>query len=145
MHGFRVVLVDGNEEIVEADEYLVDSDGNLEVRGGGKQIKTFELAAWVEVIEVGQRLSKDWPYHNMQNAIDGAIHQMAKFGNIPSGPLPDPHDWRMNDFDSLVAAIVGADGIDIDTSDHMERKIVHLVRAAIAKEFSIHWSPPKMR
>ena len=81
----------------------------------------------------------------MQNAIDGAVHQMASFGCIPSGPLPDPEDWRINDFDSLVAAIVGADGIDIDTSDHTQREMVHLVREVIAKEFSLRWRRPKAR
>ena len=145
MHGFRVILADGTEEIIEADEYSVDDGGDLEIRGGGMPVKTFDLASWVEVIEVGQQLSEDWPYPNMQNAIDGAIHQMAKQGNIPSGPLPDPNDWRMNDFDSLVAAIVGADGIDIDTSDRHEREIVYLVRAAIAKEFSLRWRKPKSK
>lgn len=143
MHGFRVSLADGTVRVVEADRYVVVDNGDLEVRGGEHLIEAFEFGSWFDVTEIGRQLSEEWPYPKMQNVIDAAVYQMARFGYIPSGPLPDPEDWRINDFDSLVAAIVGADGIDIETSDRMQREMVHLVREVVAKEFSIRWQRPK--
>lgn len=143
MHGFRVSLADGTDQVVEADRYVVGNNGDLELHGGAHLIATFEFGSWFSVTEIGRQLSEEWPYPNMQNVIGAAVHQMAKYGYIPSGQLPEPKDWRINDFDSLVAAIVGADGIDIDTSDRMEREMVHLVREVVAKEFSIRWQRPK--
>ncbi len=145
MHGYRVTRFDGTEEIIEADGYVVNDDGVLEVHGGGTSIATFDLASWVDVNEVGQKLSNEWPYSNMRYTVNAAVDKMAKYGYIPSGPLPDFDDWRMNDFDSVVAAIVGADGIDIDTSDKMQREIVHLVGEVIANEFSLRWRKPNSK
>ena len=145
MHGFRVTLSDGTNEVIEASEYVVDGDGDLELRGGGEKIKSFDLASWVEVTEVGNRLTETWPYPNMPHTVSAALGEMARYGYIPYGPLPDFDDWRLNDFDSLVAAILRSDGIDVDTSNAMEREIVHLVRGVIAKEFSVRWHRSKAK
>ena len=72
------------------------------------------------------------------DALVAALNKMADHAALPYGVSGrDFNDWRMNDLDTFVEALVATDGIDVASSDTQHRMIVRDVRAVVAKIFGV--------
>lgn len=145
MRGFQVWLADGSSLEFEASSYEVDESGGLSVWGGSEEIETFAPGAWVEVRAFGRPLSDEWPYPRiellMANVYDLLI---GKYGGWVHG-LDEERlsDWRLNDFDELLDAILEAASLDPTASE--DRSRVQEVRRLISEEFDIRLPADRRR
>ena len=131
-------MANGSEDVVEAGGYVVNDAGDLVLHGGGDHIRSVSAGQWIEVRELGIRLAEEWPCPEVDDALVAALNKMADHAALPYGVSGrDFNDWRMNDLDTFVEALVATDGIDAASSDTQHRLIVRDVRAVVAKVFGV--------
>ncbi len=137
VHGFRVDLVDGDTFVVEAETYEVFDEGRLALFGGGAVVEEVAAGAWFEIAEIGQRLSDEWPHSELDHILRASLELMSTFGAMNRLRREDFLDWRFNDLGSFVAAVAATDGVDAESTDHSERRMVEELRVVVARGFGL--------
>ncbi len=143
MRGFHVWLPDGAMREFEASRYEVDGAGELTIWGGSDTIESFAPGSWVEIRRVGTPLSDEWPYPRMHLLMRNVSELLIRrYGGWIHGLDEDRlSDWRLNDYDEFLSAILEASSLDPKAiEDHPQ---VKELRRLIAVEFGLR--PPRDR
>lgn len=141
MRGFEVWLSDGERRELEATHYEVGESGELTVWGGSDPVANFAASSWVEIRRMGTLLSKEWPYPRMSYLTENlAEFLIGRYGGWLYGLDEErTSDWRLNDLDELIAAIL--EGASLDPKAVEDRSRVREVRRLVAAEFDLRLDP----
>ena len=133
MHGYRIVRGESSSEFLQAEEYQVGDDGALTLFGGGESLQRWRAGEWLLVDEIGVRRADRWPPIGLDQLVDRvAIDLALRFGHYVH-ELRHPtvlQDWRCNDLDSMVLALLDAIGLGTWRCTVPRRAL------------SVHWWPP---
>lgn len=138
MLGYRVALLDGTSEVVEASGYDIDDDGGLVLTLDGQAVRSWRLRQWITVDEVGTRIAAEWPAPGLRDVLETLLTILAvKYGYYVHhvGDESKYSSEVFNEVDALAGAVLAAVGIDPRSTDDADR--ISEVRQAVAQAFDV--------
>jgi hypothetical protein len=138
MIGFLITMSNGSLTSVEADSYAVDDTGDLCVSGGDSKILECRADEWVVITTLGTRLASEWPPDDLDVLVSSVAYVLGvRFGHYVHELRKAERfqGWRMNDMESLAAALLAA--ADIDATDSTRREEALAVGRLVTSHFDL--------
>ena len=136
MHGYRIVRGESSSEFLQAEAYQVGDEGALTLFGGGESLPRWPAGEWLLVDEIGVRRASLASDRVGPTGRPCCERPALRFGHYVH-ELRHPtvlQDWRCNDLDSMVLALLDAVGLG-DVALH--GTAASAVRSLVAAHFRL--------